>query len=212
MGKGRLYKRRLETKTRLKVANKKEGAMKNLLMAFLLVVSLLTSFSALAEEPIHAQLDEFNKLVKSGAITKANFGRFLETNRPATSTRININADALPATMTVAGRTYDILGFLKGDEKSVTGSTMVKRVKKMNANLGQDDGEHLLKHQDQIPVQLRGRVVFVFTDWRHPVDYGNVAYVYWIGGRWIRGGDWLGNGAHWGGLARVLRRKCNWLF
>ena len=62
----------------------------------------------------------------------------------------------LPTTMTISGRTYDLLGFLQGDEKSVVGHTMVVRAKEMNANLGQDDGQHLLDHQDEIPAAVRG--------------------------------------------------------
>ena len=38
--------------------------------------------------------------------------------------------DALPTTMTVGDRTYDILGFLRGDETSVVGHTMVERAKR----------------------------------------------------------------------------------
>jgi len=46
--------------------------------------------------------------------------------------------DYLPTEMTVGGRAYDILGFLKRDEKLVVGHAMVHRAKEKNANLGQD--------------------------------------------------------------------------
>ena len=112
---------------------------------------------------------------------------------------------ALPTEMTVGGRTYDILGFLEVGETSVVGHTMVGRAKKMNANLGQDDGEHILKHQDDIPTSLQGKVIFVFTDWRHP-DFPEFAYcVYWDGGQWVRDWGWLGGS--WDGHDRLLRRK-----
>lgn len=108
--------------------------------------------------------------------------------------------------MTVGGRTYEILGFLEGDETSVVGHTMVKRAKKMNANLGKDDGKHILKHQDEIPASLRGKVVFVFPDWRRLGDSENAYCVCWYGGRWLRPWFWLG-GESWIGSDRVLRRK-----
>ena len=113
--------------------------------------------------------------------------------------------NALPTEMTVGGRTYEILGFLRGDEKSVIGDMMVERAKEMNANLGEDDGKFLLNNQQDIPVALRGKVVFVFTEWRRPDDSQGVAYVDWCGGRWVRDWDWLGYG--WDAYARVPRRK-----
>lgn len=117
----------------------------------------------------------------------------------------NLGAETQPTEMTIAGRTYEILGLLRGDEQSVPGSTMVERAKDMNANLGKDDGEFLLKHQQEIPVALRGKVAFVFTDWRIPDDPGHVAYVDWNGSRWVRNWRWLGR--DWRGDDRVLRRK-----
>ena len=113
---------------------------------------------------------------------------------------------ALPTKMTIGDRTYEILCFLRGEETSVVGYTMVDRAKEMNAHLGQDDGEYILKHQDEIPASLRGKVVFVFTDWRHPAYPGSVYCVYWRGGRWVQVWNWLGDD-DWGGGGRFLRRK-----
>ena len=115
--------------------------------------------------------------------------------------------DVLPTTMTVGGRVYDILGFLRGNEKFVNGHIMVKRAEEMGANLGKEDGEHLLKNQGDIPVELRGKVVFIFTNWRHPDDSEDVAYVYWgeDSQRWVQDWDWLVY--DWDGFVRVLRRK-----
>ncbi len=114
--------------------------------------------------------------------------------------------DALPTTMTVGGRTYDLLGFLQGDEKSVVGPKMVERAKDMQANLGEEDGQHILKHQDEIPVELQGKVVFVFTDWRRPEYPEFVAYINWNGDRWVQHWLWLALD-YWYGNGRVLRRK-----
>ncbi len=113
--------------------------------------------------------------------------------------------DVMPTSFTAGNRTYDILSFLRGNEKSVVGHTMVERAKEMNANLGEDDGQYLLDNQQDIPVALRDKVVFVFTDWRLPGDSDGVYCVYWDGDRWVRNWNWLVVG--WGDGGRVLRRK-----
>lgn len=95
--------------------------------------------------------------------------------------------DAPPSEMTVGDRTYDMLDFLRAGEESVVGYTMVDRSKEMNANLGKEDGEHILEHQDEIPFVLRGKVVFVLPDWRHPDNSEDAYYVCWRDGRWARG-------------------------
>lgn len=107
--------------------------------------------------------------------------------------------------ITVGGRTYDMLSFLRGDEKSVVGHTMVDRAKEMSAHQGKEDFDHLLKHQSDIPVALRGKVVFVFTDYCHPDCSGSAYYVYWDGDRWVQYWYWLGY--DWYDDCRVLRRK-----
>ncbi len=114
-------------------------------------------------------------------------------------------ANGITTTITIGDRTYDLLGFLKGDEESVKGDVMVKRAKKMGANSGQDDGQYLLDHQAEIPEALRGKVAFIFTDWRRPGDSRHVAFVGWRGGCWSRHWDWLGD--DWHGFGRLLRRK-----
>lgn len=112
---------------------------------------------------------------------------------------------ALPTEMVIAGRTYEVLSFLKGDEESVVGHTMVERAKEMKANLGKEDCDHLLAHQDEIPAILRGKVVFVFSGMRDPGVSQRVAYLYWGVGGWDQYWDWLGGG--WYGRGRLLRRK-----
>lgn len=110
----------------------------------------------------------------------------------------------LPTTITVGGRTYDVLSFHEGDEQVVKGALMVERAKEMNAHPGRDDGEHLLANQGDIPVELCGKVVFVFTDWRRPDSPGNGAFICWDGDRWVQSWTWLG--CDWSVRYRVLRR------
>ena len=77
------------------------------------------------------------------------------------------NSDiALPTEMTIAGRNYGIIGFLKDDESLILYSRMVARLKSTGATLGEEDGQHILDHQREIPQVLRGKIIFVFTGWR----------------------------------------------
>ena len=110
----------------------------------------------------------------------------------------------LPTTMTLGGKTYEILRFTQKDKK-VDGWEMKKRAKKMGANLGEIDGRHILNHQDEIPVALRGKVLFVFPDWRCDVLFGHpMTFIYWVNGCWIE--NWIpGTNDFFGGF-RVLRR------
>jgi len=112
---------------------------------------------------------------------------------------------ALPTEMTVGGRVYEILSFLREGETSVRGDVMVSRAKEMNAHLGKEDCKFLLAHQDEIPSALRGKIVFVFPDWRDPGAREDVAGLDWGGDGWHRDWDWLDGG--WRGSARLLRRK-----
>jgi len=115
----------------------------------------------------------------------------------------------LPSEMTIGGCTYEILNFLKGDEKCVDGRTMLMRAKKMNAHLGFEDGEHLMIHQDEIPVMLRDEVSFIFTAWKNrDRRRSNVTCVCWRGDYWDGGNVYTFEG-YWTGDYRVLRRKSN---
>ena len=113
---------------------------------------------------------------------------------------------ALPTEMTVGGRVYEILSFLREEDGgSVRGDVMVSRAKELGANLGKEDCEFLLAHQADIPAALRGKIVFVFPDWRCPGGRGGVACVGWGGGGWCQDWGWLSY--DWNGDVRLLRRK-----
>lgn len=115
---------------------------------------------------------------------------------------------SLPKEMTVGGRTYDILGFLQGGEKPVKGDVMVNRAETLNANLGQDDGEHILKYQNEIPVVLRGKVAFVFTGWHYSGDFKDVvSYIFYGNSKqWTQTWDTLLE-AIYDRRFKLLRRK-----
>jgi len=115
---------------------------------------------------------------------------------PAANTSTELN---------IGGRVYELVPFLKEGECSVSGDTMVERANELGANLGEEDGTFILKHQDEIPQELRRKIYMVFTGWRNPSDPQHVAYLDWYGRRWGRSGDWLDN--LWLGGYRLVRRR-----
>jgi len=117
----------------------------------------------------------------------------------------DVAGSTLPTEMTVGGRVYEILSFLKEGEVCVRGDVMAERVNETNDHLGEDDCEHLLVHQSEIPTALRGKVFFVFTDWRRPDCLGYVAYLGWGRDGWFQ--DWFLPSVDWSVCSRFLRRK-----
>lgn len=95
--------------------------------------------------------------------------------------------DCLSTEMVVGDRTYDILNFLQEDEEFISSNTMLDRAKGMGASCSQKDGEYILKHQDEIPADLRGKVSFIFPNWLHPADCPDYfSCIYWRGNQWIQ--------------------------
>ena len=133
------------------------------------------------------QLNELHAQIAAGLVTRENFQEFLITLR------------ALATELTLGGRTYDIPALLREGETSVKGDIMVARAEEMGANSGQEDGEHFLRYQNEIPVALRDKL-FVFTDGRDSVY---VYYVYWgeAAGRWVR--SWSSLAYDWPGSVRL---------
>ncbi len=112
----------------------------------------------------------------------------------------------LPKEMTVGGVTYEVVSCLKEGEESVDGDVMMERAWEMKANLGQDDGEFILAHQDEIPVAFRDKIEFVFPNWRSrrfPSEI--VICVEWEGDHWEENQGWLED--DWCDFVRLLRRK-----
>jgi hypothetical protein len=112
----------------------------------------------------------------------------------------------MPTEMTVGDRTYEILGFLQGDEKRVVGHTMVKRAKEKKAHLGEDDGQYLLDHKEEIPEIFKEEIAFIFTDW---CASDNPGYVVLVdvdsdGLNWTK--FWWGLNGDFGDNIRILRR------
>lgn len=102
--------------------------------------------------------------------------------------------------MTIGGRNYDLLT-LQGE----SGDDMVTCAKNAGAHSGKWEREHFLKHQKEIPANLR-ELIFVFTD-DHPVG-GNsedVCFVHWSEGHWV--GYWDYQREDYKGVFRFPRRK-----
>ena len=70
---------------------------------------------------------------------------------------------------------------------------MVSRGVELKANLGQCQAEWLLKNQQLIPTELRGKtLVFPGTIWQDFDGYRHVACLGFVGERWVLLFLWLG--------------------
>jgi len=86
----------------------------------------------------------------------------------------------------------ELIPFLKDKETSIKGEELVKRAKKLKANLGQYHAEYLLEHQEDIPEDWRDYyIVFPGTIWRGSVGFRNVSFLYWGGSDWSLRFAWL---------------------
>jgi hypothetical protein len=111
----------------------------------------------------------------------------------------------LPTEMTIGGRTYEIISLLRENEQSVTGHMLTLRVKAKNADLGEIDGQHILKNQAEIPKILRGKIKFFFSTW-HISDYPETVWlICWNGDEWEL--DWDHLSADFGSEFYSLRYK-----
>ena len=169
--------------------------MRKILIGLVLFLAVACKSDAARVAKLEAELNECREQV-----------RLAQDHPAAPSVTMAAGTEAiLPTEITVGERTYEILPILRDKEESVTGDLMVARAKEANAHLGKEDGEYLLTHQDEIPVSLRSKMVFVFTNWPRPDNPGHVYYVFWYGGRWVESWCWLDD--DWDGCYRVLRRK-----
>jgi len=85
---------------------------------------------------------------------------------------------ALPAEMTISGRTYGAFD-IRADGELLAGPVLVERAEEMDATLGSDDVDHLLRHQGEIPRAFGPGVVFAFFACRCPEEPEKVAYLNW---------------------------------
>jgi hypothetical protein len=84
-------------------------------------------------------------------------------------------------------------GFLiKRGEDYISGEELVKRAKELKANLGQQQAEYLLEHQEEIPEEWqRYCLVFTGTVWRDRHGDRSVPCLGWDGRRWCLSLHWL---------------------
>lgn len=89
--------------------------------------------------------------------------------------------------------TLEDFAFLKEGENYVVGEEMLKREKQAGDRLGLRTAKALLRRQDLIPVEWRGKKILVFTGAVARSRGGNryVAYLGWDGDRWFLDWSWL---------------------
>jgi len=98
--------------------------------------------------------------------------------------------------------------FLREDESSVIGHTMLERAKEdaeeKGARTGQLHAERMLEQQDKIPAEWQNfYLVFTGTVWRSSGGFICVPCLCWGGGEWRLSGGCLGS--DWDGLSRLVR-------
>ncbi len=94
----------------------------------------------------------------------------------------------------IGDRTYELIKFVKdSDQQYITRDTLFKRAKELKAELGEEDCNYFIDHQDDIPNNFEGTYhrewensnYFVFLGWRHfPHLPNSVATVKWDGDEW----------------------------
>jgi hypothetical protein len=114
-------------------------------------------------------------------------------------------AGGLPTEMTIGERTYEIVQLDLGRKYDDPDVSMQERAMDMNAYLGEEDGQYLLEHKEQIPVVIRAKFAFVFLNWQKPISCQWAAMIYWRDDHWIQ--DWACYEHGWFGYYRLLRRK-----
>jgi hypothetical protein len=142
--------------------------------------------------------------------------RFRALLHPSNTGRVKALCDMLvleSSTLIVGNRTYDILSLIHDGEDSVSGEVFVGRAETTGASLDSEDCKYILDHQSDIPVVLRERAQFVFTNLRHHLDEEFVACVVW-GGEFRSGDCWKvewcrfrGPGYKSDNLSLILRRR-----
>lgn len=152
-----------------------------------------------------------------GAVTSGTIGHFAtkglrppyhQGRRGAQGRRRVHAADhtlQLPTEFTVGDRTYELVPILKTGETSVSTETVLERASELKAELGQEDGEYILRHQRDDLGGLGDRSCMVFPRWRGPGGRLSVAFLDRRDGEWRLDFVWLGRG--WYGRCRLARRK-----
>ncbi|MEK7654594.1 MAG: hypothetical protein AAB345_05000 [Patescibacteria group bacterium] len=88
----------------------------------------------------------------------------------------------------------ELKSFLKKGESYINGEVMKQRAKDMNCDLGQEDLEYFLEHQEEIPKKFRDPsiyLVFPGTVVESPDGDRRVACLGWSGDQWCLGFHWL---------------------
>lgn len=88
----------------------------------------------------------------------------------------------------------ELVSFLRSGERSIKGYDLIGRARyEFDANLGQEDAEFLLEHEEEIPVEFRQYyLVFTGTIRRRPDGGLYVSFLAFVGKRWNLYWRWLG--------------------
>lgn len=91
--------------------------------------------------------------------------------------------DIPPSTFKVSKLKWILL--LRRGEYNIKGDTLYKRATKFKGNLGLVDGQYILDHQDQIPVEMQDKpIILPGTILRDSIRELYIPYLYFFGSRW----------------------------
>ena len=118
--------------------------------------------------------------------------------------------NSLPTEMKIGDRIYEVLRFLnEGENYLESRGHLRERAKELNAHLGKEDGQYLLEHQEDIPIEFQKEgFAFLFTNWHGwPSKVHRVAWLDKLG-CWRVFDECLDSSYHDGNYyRRLLRRK-----
>jgi hypothetical protein len=117
-----------------------------------------------------AELNQLLRVIEEHELSIRNVVNLINASQP------------LPTEMTLGDRTYEIISCLAEDEKLAIGHLMVLRANAMNVYLSKDDGEHILKHQAEIPKILKERAALIFWGWKAEEKPDSVCYIIYYTG------------------------------
>lgn len=94
----------------------------------------------------------------------------------------------------VGGRVYSIFRFLRKGKVWIQDETLRERARQLRASGDDEHCQFILEHQSDIPVELRGRVKFLFPETAYGVDNAIVfTLIHWDSRKrkWVRFLEWL---------------------
>lgn len=86
----------------------------------------------------------------------------------------NIRID-VPEKFKVGERTYELI-YSGYPDNGLSNDVMLRIGRKLQANMGQEDGEYISEHSKELPVEYQNKIGFIFPEW---CAWKGVMCLYW---------------------------------